>query len=200
VAVGSEGITSTVFASLLRVLGCEPQAKKVWYEGGFAFVVQMLGVIFHLDCDPMYVSVPEDKVEKAVSCIQLVRRDNWAPADICQSLLGILAFHGRILLAGRWHLPHTVRALAIACTQGAAPVTPAWKVELDWWTELLRSWNCTAILVPKIYTLWHQEPLHMPLTDANRALNKHSGAGGVFGVYYQHFTFTQEEVKHLTIM
>ena len=52
------------------MLGCEPQAKKVWHEGGFDFVVQMLGVIFHLDTDPMYVSVPEDKVEKAVHCIQ----------------------------------------------------------------------------------------------------------------------------------
>jgi hypothetical protein len=182
------------------VLGCEPQAKKVWHEGGFDFVVQMLGVIFHLDTDPMYVSVPEDKVEKAVHCIQQVQGQNWAPADICQSLLGILTFHGRILLAGRWHLPQSVRALAVACNKGAALVTPAWRVELDWWIELLRSWNQSSILVPKTYTYWHQDPLNLPLTDANRAVGKHSGAGGVFGKLYQLFTFTRDEVRKLTIM
>ena len=45
-------------------------------------MVQMLGVIFHLDTDPMYVSVPEDKVEKAVHCIQQVQGQNWAPAVV----------------------------------------------------------------------------------------------------------------------
>ena len=87
--MGVEALTSTIFAALLRVLGCKPQAKKVWHEGGFAFVVKMLGVIFHLDTDPMYVSVPEDTVDKAVFCIQQVQSQNWAPADICESLLGL---------------------------------------------------------------------------------------------------------------
>ena len=57
-----------------------------------------------------------------------------------------------------------------------------------------------SILVPKTYTYWHQDPLSLPLTDANRAVGKHSGAGGVFGKLYQLFTFTQDEVRKLTIM
>ena len=52
----------------------------------------------------------------------------------------------------------------------------------------------------KTYTYWHQDPLNLPLTDANRAVGKHSGAGGVFGKLYQLFTFTQDEVRRLTIM
>ena len=97
-------------------------------------------------------------------------------------------------------MPQSVRALAVACNKGAALVTPAWRVELDWWIELLRSWNQSSILVPKTYTYWHQDPLNLPLTDANRAVGKHSGAGGVFGKLYQLFTFTQDEVRKLTIM
>ena len=58
-----------MFASLLRALGLRPQPKKVWFEGGFSFTPQMLGVIFHLDADPMHVEVPADKVAKATRAI-----------------------------------------------------------------------------------------------------------------------------------
>jgi hypothetical protein len=189
-----------IFGALLRALGCEPQAKKVWFEGGFTSNTKMLGVLFHLDANPMYVSIPEDKVQKTIRAISSVLRRHWAPADMCQSLLGLLAFHGRVLLTGRWHLPFTVRALATACVDGVAPVTSLWRDELQWWADLLSSWNRRSILVPRVYTVWDQAPLEVPLTDAARAVGKPSGAGAVFGRFYQHFLFTDDEVRRLDIM
>ena len=197
---GAQELVLTVFASLLRALGLRPQPKKVWFEGGFSFTPQMLGVIFHLDADPMYVEVPADKVAKATRAIDRAIRKRWNPADECQELLGILAFHGRILLTGRWHLPFTVRALARACRQGAAPMHALWKEELRWWRELLAHWNRRSILLPRLYTRWHQTPLQVPMTDASRAIDKPSGAGAVFGRFFMQFLFSDREVRELSIM
>ena len=182
------------------MLGLLPQAKKVWFEGGFSFKPQMLGVVFHLDENPMYVQVPADKVRKATDAIHQVISLRWAPAELCQSLLGILTFHGRILLAGKWHLPCTVQALGRACQEGVAPVTDIWKEELRWWRTLLTGWNRRSILVPRTYMRGQQTPLEVPLTDASRARGKHSGAGAVLGALYCHYVFTAHEVAHLTIM
>ena len=58
----------TVFSAVVRMLGLAPQAKKVWFEGGLATEVTMLGVEFYLDqgpdgTQPMYCKVPQDKVD-----------------------------------------------------------------------------------------------------------------------------------------
>ena len=45
--------TLVVLAALLRFLGVEPQPKKVWYEGGFSKLFQLLGIMFNLEASPM---------------------------------------------------------------------------------------------------------------------------------------------------
>jgi hypothetical protein len=190
-----------VFGALARFLGTKPQAKKVWFEGGFEAQLKMLGVDFHLDATPMYCSVPEDKVYKAVAAIDSAAREDWVPAELCQVLLGILAFHGRILLVGRWHLPFSVQALKISCGCGVAPMHTLWRAELMWWKDLMSTWNRVALMVPRVYTTFASQPFDTPFTDASRSMQKRTGgAGAVFKQYYQMFKFSTNEAGHLNIM
>ena len=58
---------SCVLAVVLTMLQVEPQAKKVWFEGGFTQHAQALGVVFDLEATPKTAKVPEDKVLKRSS-------------------------------------------------------------------------------------------------------------------------------------
>ena len=133
------------FAALIDFLGADPQARKVWFEGGFSKRVQLLGVRFVLDVDQPYVEVPADKVEKTVTAIDEALAMRWLPVSQCQTLLGLLVFHGRVLLSGKWHLPFTVRSLASATIKGVALLHPQWRAELQWWKVLLTEWNQVSI-------------------------------------------------------
>ena len=196
----------TVFSAVVRMLGLSPQAKKVWFEGGLATEVTMLGVEFYLDqgpdgTQPMYCKVPQDKVDKAVKAIEKAEAEHWVPAEDCQSLLGILAFHGRVLLAGRWHLPFSVRALKEACATGVARMDETWVTELRWWKELLTTWNKVALLVPREFTSYDEQAFETPFTDASRSRERlKGGAGAVFGKFFQMFQFTRRECHYLDIM
>lgn len=173
----------------------------MWFEGAFESVVQMLGVTFHLDTVPMYCSVPEDKVKKATDAITIALALPWVPAELTQVLLGILAFHGRVLLAGRWHLSFSVQALKTACGCGVAPMLVLWSDELKWWSELLTSWNRVSLLVPRQFTVFDEQPFTTPFTDASRSKQKKSGgAGACFGKFYMMFAFSKHECTHLNIM
>lgn len=188
---GSEEKVACILAAVLTLLQVDPQAKKVWFEGGFEQSVQALGVEFDLAASPKTARVPEDKVFKALQEIQRVKKQKWVPCEQCQSLLGILAFSARILLTGGWHLPFTVRALADACHRGVAPLTPAWEAELCWWEDLLVDWNKVAVLVPRQLTRWDQQPLVVPHTDASGGST--GGAGAWFGLEYMIFSFNEKE-------
>ena len=140
-----------VLAAILRFLGTEAQAKKVWYEGGFSKLFQLLGILFNLEASPMTASVPKDKVDKTVAAIDTALAAVWAPADLCQTLLGLLVFNSRILVSGKWHLPITVSCTAQAVCSGVVFVSSRWKSELSWWKELLVNWNRVALLVSRVY-------------------------------------------------
>jgi hypothetical protein len=190
-----------LFGALARFLGVQPQAKKVWFEGGFEADSKMLGVNFHLDATPMYCSVPEDKVVKASNAIQVALETHWVLAEHCQVLLGILTFHGRILLAGKWHLSFSVQGLKLACEQGVAPMVEMWDTELRWWLKLLQSWNRASIIIPRQVTSFEEVPFDTPLTDASRSKQRLTGgAGAVFKQFYMMFKFTPREVANLNIM
>ena len=90
-----------VLAAILRFLGTEAQAKKVWYEGGFSKLFQLLGILFNLEASPMTASVPKDKVDKTVAAIDSALAAVWAPADLCQTLLGLLVLNSRVLVSGK---------------------------------------------------------------------------------------------------
>lgn len=190
---------------MLRFLGLQPQAKKVFFEGGFTTDPTMLGIEFHLDPNTnnghMWCSVPHDKVVKTRMAIDRVLDKLWATAEDTQSLLGLLVFVGRVMLAGKWHLPCTVRASAVATTSGVARVHGEWRTELTWWVELLCNWNRVSILVPKVLTTFDQEPWDTPYTDASRSKQRgKGGAGAVFKQYYQYFDFSTQEVDLMDIM
>jgi hypothetical protein len=173
----------------------------VWFEGGFSKRAQLLGVKFVLDAEPPYVEVPQDKVDKTVSAIDAALLKNWVPADECQVLLGLMVFHGRVLLSGKWHLPFMVRSLAQAITTGVAHMHPHWQTELVWWRTLLTQWNRVSIIVPPTLTEGERDPMHTPMTDASRSKEKQTGAAGaMFGVYYQQWKFTPREILNLNIM
>ena len=167
-----------VLAALLRFLGTEAQAKKVWYEGGFAQRFQLLGILFDLASSPKTASVPKDKVDKTLDAINGVLLAIWAPAELTQTLLGLLVFNSRVLVSGIWHLPITVSCNTEIIRSGVVFVTRRWKMELNWWKDLLSSWNRVALLVPRTYLSWRQEPLLVPMTDASRSLPRLTGAGG----------------------
>jgi hypothetical protein len=186
---------------LARFLGVLPQAKKVWFEGGFEPVARMLGVTFDLGSSPMSCSVPEDKVTKAANAIRFAMDAVWVPADHCQVLLGILTFHGRILLAGKWHLSFTVQGLKQSCEHGVALMVAMWSIELAWWRELMHSWNRVTILAPVAFVTFEEHPFDTPFTDASRSRQRLvGGAGAVWRQYYMIFKFTPEEVRDLNIM
>ena len=147
-----------VLAALLRFLGTEAQAKKVWYEGGFSQLFQLLGILFDLESSPKTACVPKDKVDKTLDAINSVLSSVWAPAELSQTLLGLLVFNSRVLVSGKWHLPITVSCNAEAIRSGVVFVTRRWKMELNWWKELLVSWNRVAILVPRTFLSERQEP------------------------------------------
>jgi hypothetical protein len=190
-----------VLAAILRFLGTEAQAKKVWYEGGFSKLFQLLGILFNLEASPMTASVPKDKVDKTVAAIDSALTAVWVPADLCQTLLGLLVFNSRVLVSGKWHLPITVSCTAQAVCSGVVFVSSRWKSELSWWKELLVNWNRVALLVPRVYLTWKQDPLLIPMTDASRSLQRLTGAGGaMFGNFYQQWDFTVQEIKAFTIM
>ena len=206
-AEGSAAIVTEAFAALLDFLGVEPQAKKVWFEGGFAKRLQLLGVKFVLDAEQPYVEVPQDKVDKTVAAIDEALQLTWVPAQECQRLLGLLVFHGRVLLSGKWHLPFTVRSLAKATVVGVVHMHAKWHAELVWWRTLLTEWNQVqiaprrSIMLKNELVTWDQEPLLTPMTDASRSKQKLKGAAGaMFGVYYQAWKFDKEEVLNLDIM
>jgi hypothetical protein len=178
-----------------------PQAKKVFFEGGFGDMTRMLGVNFYLAAEPMYCSVPEDKVVKARNAIQSALGAMWVPADQCQVLLGILTFHGRILLSGKWHLAFTVQALKRTCEKGVAMVEALWAQELARWQMLMESWNRVTILAPVTFTVFDVQPFETPFTDASRSKERLvGGAGAVFRNFYMIFQFTAREAKYLNIM
>lgn len=193
--------TLVVLAALLRFLGVEPQPKKVWYEGGFSKLFQLLGIMFNLESSPMTASVPEDKVVKTLAALDQVLSEVWSTAELCMSLLGLLVFNSRVLVSGKWHLPHTVSHTAEAVKSGVVFVSRSWKQELSWWRELLTGWNRIALLVPHRYLDWRQEPLLVPMTDASRSLQRLTGAGGaMFGNFFQQWSFTATEIRTLNIM
>jgi hypothetical protein len=195
-AAGSEETILCILAAVLELLGLEPQGKKVWHEGSFQQKQQALGVLFDLSASPKTATVPQDKVSKARGAIDKAVGAKWVPCDQCQSLLGLLSFSARILLCGSWHLPFTVRALATACVQGVAPMTDAWRSELQWWDDLYCSWNRVSILIPRFKTNWEQSPMLVPHTDASRAQEKgEGGAGAWFGREYMIFMFTPKELE-----
>ena len=200
-ADGSEELVLNALGALLEFLQVTPQAKKVWFEGGFAKRTQILGVLYVLDVEPKYCQVPADKVQRTTALGDRVARMAWVPADLCQELMGLLIFHGRVLLSAKWHLPFTVRGAAVAATHGVAPMTEAWRTELAWWRTLLMEWNCAALLVPHRYIEWKQEPFLTPMTDASRSKSKGTGAAGaMFGKWYQHWDFSAQEIQELHIM
>jgi hypothetical protein len=161
----------------------------------------MLGVTFDLGASPMNCSVPEDKVVKATNAIRFALDAVWVPADHCQILLGILTFHGRILLSGKWHLSFTVQGLKRACEFGVALMDALWTVELAWWQELMTVWNRVTILAPVSFTTFEEHPFDTPFTDASRSKQRlKGGAGAVWRHYYMMFQFSAEEVEHLNIM
>ena len=123
---GGGALLQQLLGALSRCLGGLPQAKKAWFEGGFEPTARMLGVDFDLGATPMSCSVPEDKVLKATNAMRFALQAGWVPADHCQVLLGILALHGRILLAGKWHLSFSVQALKRACEVGVAQRDALW--------------------------------------------------------------------------
>jgi hypothetical protein len=173
----------------------------VWFEGGFDPDARMLGVDFHLGASPMYCSVPEDKVLKATNAIRFAVDAVWVPADHCQVLLGILTFHGRILLSGKWHLSFTVQGLKRACEVGVALMDALWATEMAWWQELMVVWNRVTILTPVVYTVHDAQPFDTPFTDASRSRKRLvGGAGAVWREYYMMFKFTPHECEHLNIM
>lgn len=188
----SEKVTC-ILAAVLRYLQVEPQPKKVWFEGGFTKHAQALGVEFDLEVNPKTATVPEDKVRKTLAEIRDVSAMQWVPCDRCQTLLGLLAFSGRLLLCGAWYLSFTVRALEDASHRGVAPMTPAWIEELGWWEDLFTKWNRVALLVPKVFVRWDQDPLMVPHTDASGGST--GGAGAWFGTEYMMFNFNEEERK-----
>ena len=200
-ADGSEELVLNALGALLEFLQVTPQAKKVWFEGGFAKRTQILGVLYVLDVEPKYCQVPADKVQRTTALGDRVAGMTWVPADLCQELMGLLIFHGRVLLSAKWHLPFTVRGAAVAATHGVAPMTEAWRTELAWWRKLLTEWNCVALLVPHRYIEWKQEPFLTPMTDASRSKSKGTGAAGaMFGRWYQHWDFSAQEIQELHIM
>lgn len=173
----------------------------MWFEGGFEPLARMLGVDFDLGATPMSCSVPEDKVVKATNAMRFALDARWVPADHCQVLLGILAFHGRILLAGKWHLSFSVQALKRACEVGVALMDAMWATELAWWQELMTSWNRVTILAPISFTTFEEHPFDTPFTDASRSRQRLvGGAGAVWRQYYMIFKFTPHECEHLNIM
>ena len=173
----------------------------MWFEGGFAKRVQLLGVLFVLDANPKYCEVPGDKVARTLALLRLSMSEQWIPADHGMTLLGLLVFHGRVLLSGKWHLPFTVRGSAVACQHGVAPMTTEWRVELQWWATLLQDWNRVAIIVPRTFRTWHQEPYCTPMTDASRSKQRRRGAAGaMFENLFQAWEFTSQEVDNLHIM
>lgn len=149
----------------------------------------------------MYCSVPEDKVIKASNAINVALDTHWVLAEHCQVLLGILTFHGRILLAGKWHLSFSVQGLKLACEQGVAPMVDMWDIELRWWLQLLRAWNRASVIIPRQVTSYEEVAFDVPLTDASRSKQRLTGgAGAVFKHFYMMFKFTAREVAHLNIM
>ena len=81
-ADGSEELVLNALGALLEFLQVTPQAKKVWFEGGFAKRTQILGVLYVLDVEPKYCQVPADKVQRTTALGDRVAGMAWVPADL----------------------------------------------------------------------------------------------------------------------
>ena len=142
--------------------------------------------------------MPEDKVKKTVKALQEVLARDWVPADLVQTLIGLLGFCGQVLVSGEWKLTWTIMALRVAVVRGFAPMNSFWKDELEWWKRLLLGWNRVAMMVEVDWLI----PAHAcdgsPFTDASGS-EAEGGAGGVFKQRAIKFLFNEEELKWLPI-
>lgn len=143
------------------------------------------------------MSVPEDKIAKAIFAIDEVRHASFAYVESVQRLLGILAFVGRVLLSGSWHLAATITGLRVSSITGFVKVSQLWCDELDWWAELLTRWNCKALMVPRKWTPPTYETTFF--TDASRSKAHGGGAGGIFKQMVFQFDFSSEEIDGMEI-
>jgi hypothetical protein len=146
----------------------------------------------------MEMSVPDDKVAKAMHCIKEAQSAKWVYVEAVQRLLGILAFIGRVLLSGMWHLSCTIMALRVSSSTGFVAMSEEWKGELTWWGELLQGWNCKAIMMPAKWLAPKYETTFF--TDASRSEKRGvGGAGGIYNNLVFQFDFTPEEIAGLEI-
>ena len=185
-----------VMAALWQQLGFEPQGKKCWWEGGFAAKGQVLGIKICLDT--WTAEVPKDKVDKTVAALKGALMMDWVPADLVQSVIGLMGFCGQVLVPGDWRVVWSITALRAAVVRGFAPMNSYWKEELEWWVDLLQDWNRVALMVSPDWLIPTFANEFSPFTDASGS-EAEGGAGAVFGKYAMKFLFNATELKWLPI-
>ena len=156
-----------------------------------------------MESNPKRAMLPPEKVHRAVRAIELALDDEfgWVTEDHLDHLYGLLQHCSSVLLKGRFHLPFSTTAYKQAHIRKYAQVHHAWRMELVWWRTLLTNWNCVALILPLYQTVPGKYGLLAPTQDACRSLQRMSGGGGAaYGVRYQHYRFTPEEITWLTIM
>ena len=160
-------------------------------------------MIYDLAATPKRAMLPPEKVHRTVRAIETALDDEfgWVSEDHLEHLYGLLQHCSSILLKGRFHLPLSTTAFKQARARKYAQVHDAWRLELVWWRTLLTKWNCVSLILPLYQTIADEQALLAPTTDACRSLQRLTGGGGAcFGLMYQHFQFTKEEITWLTIM
>lgn len=103
----------------------------------------------------MTARIPPEKRTKILNMIEpvLAPACTEVSAKHAESLNGLLNWAGELLVAGRFHLTHTIAAFRTSKARGKAKarVTRAHRDELEFWKDVITNWNCVSVLTPPVF-------------------------------------------------
>ena len=147
----------------------------------------------------MTARIPPEKRTKNLNMIEpvLAPACTEVSAKHAESLNGLLNWAGELLVAGRFHLTHTIAAFRTSKARGNAKarVTRAHRDELEFWKDVITNWNCVSVLTPPVFMAPEYSYETSPTTDACRSPAFAGAVGLVKGCHLLH-----ESLRDLTFL
>ena len=151
----------------------------------------------------MTARIPPEKRTKILNMIEpvLAPACTEVSAKHAESLNGLLNWAGELLVAGRFHLTHTIAAFRTSKARGKAKarVTRAHRDELEFWKDVITNWNCVSVLTPPVFMAPEYSYETSSTTDACRS-PAFAGAGCWFNGLYDYWEFSKAERDMFDIM